>query len=68
MWKTLSTQRNDVHRIKVDEEVGIVITTHQRGGLIVRDIDTDEILWALPKVSVETSLVTSDEKSPHFST
>lgn len=50
-WKTLSSNRIDVHRIKVDEQVGIIITTHQYGGLCVRDLDTDEILWGLPRVS-----------------
>ena len=41
----------NVHRIKVDERNGFVLTTHRDGGLIVSDIRTKEILWCLPKVS-----------------
>ena len=40
----------DVHRIKIDEDVGIVITTHADGGLVVRDLDSGEVLWGLPRV------------------
>lgn len=40
----------DIHRIKVDEEVGILITTHRYGGLSVTDIKTDQVLWALENV------------------
>jgi hypothetical protein len=50
-WSALSKDHYDVHRIKVDEELGIVITTHKDGGINVRDLDTDELLWALPRVS-----------------
>lgn len=39
-----------VHRIKVDELYGYVITTSADGGLQVTDIAEDEVLWALPKV------------------
>ena len=46
----LAEDHDDVHRIKVDEERGIVITTHQDGGLNVRDLETDAILWGLPRV------------------
>ena len=46
----LAGDHADVHRIKVDEERGLVITTHRDGGLNVRDMDTDEILWGLPRV------------------
>ncbi|KAH9889520.1 hypothetical protein C8Q73DRAFT_793718 [Cubamyces lactineus] len=37
----------DIHRIKVDEEYGLVITTHNFGGLTVFDMDTTEVLWEL---------------------
>ncbi|KAI0090764.1 hypothetical protein BDY19DRAFT_992179 [Irpex rosettiformis] len=52
-WKELSADHRDVHRIKVDEEIGIVITTHKDGGINVRDIHTDEVLWALPRTYVQ---------------
>lgn len=39
-----------VHRIKVDEKAGIILTTSQLGGLVVRDIESDEVLWELPVV------------------
>ncbi|KAI5832332.1 hypothetical protein K523DRAFT_298387 [Schizophyllum commune Tattone D] len=41
-----------VHRIKVDELYGYVITTSADGGLQVTDIVEDEVLWALPKTHV----------------
>uniref|UniRef100_D8PV87 F-box domain-containing protein n=1 Tax=Schizophyllum commune (strain H4-8 / FGSC 9210) TaxID=578458 RepID=D8PV87_SCHCM len=41
-----------VHRIKVDELYGYVITTSADGGLQVTDIVEDEVLWALPKTYV----------------
>ncbi|KAF9482975.1 hypothetical protein BDN70DRAFT_892163 [Pholiota conissans] len=37
-----------VHRIKVDENAGLVMTTTAVGGLVVRDLETDEVLWELP--------------------
>lgn len=49
-WQAFFKDQPDVHRIKVDEELGIIITTHQEGGLTVRDLDTNELLWALPPV------------------
>lgn len=49
--KLYSHEHTDVHRIKADEDVGIVITTHADGGLVVRDMGTDEVLWGLPRVS-----------------
>ncbi|KJA15540.1 hypothetical protein HYPSUDRAFT_194203 [Hypholoma sublateritium FD-334 SS-4] len=36
------------HRIKVDEKVGLVMTTSGVGGLVVRDLESDEVLWELP--------------------
>ena len=49
--KLYSDDHTDVHRIKVDEDVGIVITTHADGGLVVRDLELNEVLWGLPRVS-----------------
>ncbi|KAH9487465.1 hypothetical protein JR316_0001541 [Psilocybe cubensis] len=37
-----------VHRIKVDENAGITIATTQLGGLLVRDLESDVVLWELP--------------------
>ncbi|GJE91392.1 F-box protein [Phanerochaete sordida] len=48
----LAEDHDDVHRIKVDEERGIALTTHQDGGLNVRDLETDHILWGLPRTYV----------------
>lgn len=47
----IADEHPDVCRIKVDEERGIVVTTHDTGGLAVRDMDTGEVLWSLPQVS-----------------
>ncbi|EIW87328.1 hypothetical protein CONPUDRAFT_45080 [Coniophora puteana RWD-64-598 SS2] len=47
--KELSAGGKSVHRIKVDEERRIVITTIQRGGLYVTDLDTNIVLWSLPR-------------------
>ena len=41
----------DVHRIKVDEERGLIITTHTSGGLTVTDMETEQVLWSLAPVS-----------------
>ncbi|TRM58603.1 hypothetical protein BD626DRAFT_510795 [Schizophyllum amplum] len=41
-----------VHRLKVDERAGYVITTAADGGLQVIDILEDRLLWALPKTYV----------------
>ncbi|KAL1746317.1 hypothetical protein HDZ31DRAFT_62340 [Schizophyllum fasciatum] len=38
-----------VHRIKVDELAGYIITTSADGGLRVTDMEEDRVLWALPK-------------------
>ena len=37
-----------VHRIKVDEKVGIILTTSQVGGHLVRDLESDEVFLELP--------------------
>jgi hypothetical protein len=44
-----------VHRIKVDEKAGIILTTSQVGGLLVRDLESDEVLWELPVVRASHS-------------
>ena len=41
----------DVHRIKVDEKVGILIATHNLGGLSVTHLFSGVLLWSLPRVS-----------------
>ncbi|KAI6017465.1 hypothetical protein EDC04DRAFT_2576716 [Pisolithus marmoratus] len=46
--KELSASGTDVHRIKVDEELGLVITTGRRGGLLVTDLKGNGPLWGLP--------------------
>jgi hypothetical protein len=38
-----------VHRIKVDEDAGYIITTSQLGGLCVTDLTRNERLWSLPQ-------------------
>lgn len=48
----IADEHPDVCRIKVDEERGFVVTTHDTGGLVVRDMDTGEVLWSLPQVSI----------------
>ncbi|GBE81288.1 hypothetical protein SCP_0310150 [Sparassis crispa] len=42
----------DIHRLKVDETEGFLITTHQNGGLQVTDLRTREVLWALSSTYV----------------
>ncbi|THH20205.1 hypothetical protein EUX98_g8626 [Antrodiella citrinella] len=42
-----SSAGNGVHRIKVDEKEGIVITSHSLGGIKVSDLETDTLLWEL---------------------
>jgi hypothetical protein len=47
-WKKMQSA---VHRIKVDEEQGLIITTHRHGGLYVTDMDANQnVIWALPRV------------------
>jgi hypothetical protein len=41
----------DVHRLKVDEKVGILITTHMLGGLSVTHLFSGVLLWSLSRVS-----------------
>ncbi|KAI6012770.1 hypothetical protein F5J12DRAFT_685805, partial [Pisolithus orientalis] len=44
----LPASGTSVHRIKVDEDLGLVITTGQRGGLLVTDLKGNTPLWGLP--------------------
>ncbi|KAF8797521.1 hypothetical protein BYT27DRAFT_7344147 [Phlegmacium glaucopus] len=37
-----------VHRIKVDELAGYIMTTSHQGGILVTDLNEDRALWALP--------------------
>ena len=39
-----------VHRIKVDELAGYIMTTFDKGGLLVTDLNEDVLLWSLPQV------------------
>lgn len=41
-----------VHRVKVDEQKGIVIASHSTGGISVSDLKTDTLLWELGSVSL----------------
>lgn len=41
----------NIHRLKVDEGYNFLITTHARpGGLTVKDLATESVLWELPGV------------------
>ncbi|KAJ3746772.1 hypothetical protein DFH05DRAFT_981227 [Lentinula detonsa] len=42
-----------VHRIKVDEKAGIIITSFRDGGLCVSDLTDNQVLWSLPKPYVK---------------
>ena len=44
-----------VHRTKVDELAGYIMTTASQGGLLVTDLNKDRILWALPTVCKKNS-------------
>ncbi|KAJ3715067.1 hypothetical protein EV361DRAFT_945935 [Lentinula raphanica] len=41
-----------VHRIKIDEKAGFIITSFRDGGLRVSDLTSDKVLWSLPKTYV----------------
>lgn len=43
----------NVHRIKVDEKAGYILTTSTAGGLLVTDLQEDRELWSLPDVSLD---------------
>jgi hypothetical protein len=43
---------SDVHRIKVDEDAGYIITTSKLGGLAVTDLISNVLLWSLHEASL----------------
>lgn len=47
---------SSVHRTKVDEENGLLLTTSQTGGIVVTDIKDNYALWGLPPVGVYSLL------------
>ncbi|KZP28040.1 hypothetical protein FIBSPDRAFT_947948 [Athelia psychrophila] len=50
--RVLSSSGSTVHRIKIDENRGLVITTLEHGGVVVNDLDKNEVLWSLPQSHV----------------
>ncbi|KAH7868255.1 uncharacterized protein C8R40DRAFT_1074951 [Lentinula edodes] len=44
-----------VHRIKVDEQAGFILTSFRDGGLLVNDLVDDQVLWSLPKEGTNAS-------------
>ncbi|KAJ4488680.1 hypothetical protein C8R41DRAFT_981845 [Lentinula lateritia] len=42
-----------VHRIKIDEQAGFIVTSFRDGGLLVNDLTDDQVLWSLPKTYVK---------------
>ena len=56
--KLYSDNPCDVFRIKVDEQHGLLITTHEFGGLTVFDLETTEVLWKLSMVRARITLGT----------
>lgn len=44
---------DNVHRVKVDEQRGFIVTTSWNGGLVVADLSDDKVLWSLPEVSAQ---------------
>ncbi|KZT05451.1 uncharacterized protein LAESUDRAFT_743961 [Laetiporus sulphureus 93-53] len=45
--KLYCNSNSDVHRIKIDEARGLLITSHRKGGIMITDLQTDELLWGL---------------------
>jgi hypothetical protein len=50
--KSFPEAGESVHRIKIDENAGYIITTSRDGGLAVTDLTRNELLWWLPQVSL----------------
>jgi len=48
--RVLSPAGSIIHRIKVDERVGICITTHMLGGISVNHLFSGTVLWCLSPV------------------
>lgn len=55
-----------VHRIKVDEAEGYIITTSKMGGLIVADLVHNQVLWSLPRASTAVSRYAADSHITDF--
>jgi hypothetical protein len=53
-----------VHRIKVDEKAGYILTTKFDGGLTVTDLEEEVVLWSLPKVRIAFPTSTSTTNKP----
>ncbi|KAF6755748.1 hypothetical protein DFP72DRAFT_896346 [Ephemerocybe angulata] len=47
--ESLIPSPKDIHRFKVDERNGFMVSTQRSGGLIVTDIAGKEMLWCLPQ-------------------
>jgi hypothetical protein len=43
---------SSVHRIKVDEKAGYILTTTSDGSLTVTDLEENAVLWSLPRVRI----------------
>lgn len=41
-----------VHRFKVDEKAAFIVSTSDDGGLLVTDIESNEVVWSLNPVSM----------------
>ncbi|KAG8905735.1 hypothetical protein FRB99_008372 [Tulasnella sp. 403] len=54
--KSFHSHGPDVHHFKIDEVERTAILTHADGGLTVIALDTDEVLWRLPKVQSPVAL------------
>ena len=55
---------SDVHRIKVDENAGICITTRILGGLAVTHLFSGVLLWSLPPVRVAPLTIPFPRSTP----
>ncbi|KAF9078790.1 hypothetical protein BDP27DRAFT_1441172 [Rhodocollybia butyracea] len=53
-YVTYNGSGSAVHRIKVDEKAGFIITSFRHGGLIVTDLTVDKVLWSLPQSYVKS--------------
>jgi hypothetical protein len=41
-----------VHRFKIDENAGFIVSTSDGGGLLVTDIESEEVVWTLHPVGL----------------
>ncbi|KAJ4490203.1 hypothetical protein J3R30DRAFT_3276999 [Lentinula aciculospora] len=51
-YVSYASSGSTVHRIKVDEQAGIIMTSSRDGGLLVSDLTDDRVLWSLQKTYV----------------